>query len=79
VSTTQTTPAERIMCQNTWPSPAPEYREVRVGTATWRVRPGSIGEAMAVYAARVADTEPAQGDLDQWATDGGGMYAAGVQ
>ena len=31
--------------------PEPEYREIAVGDGTWRVRPGSIAEGMALYAA----------------------------
>lgn len=33
-----------------------EYREIAVGASVWRVRPGSIAETMAQYAARHAHT-----------------------
>ena len=41
-----------------------EYVSYAVGASTWRVRPGSIGEAMAVYAARLAEAE--QAEQDRW-------------
>jgi hypothetical protein len=54
----------------------PEYIEVAVGESTWRVRPGSIAEGMARYAAArlAAEAEDVieltQGEDGVWAEAG---------